>query len=115
MNLQLKEVITLQSVLSKLKDGKPSIKVAYKMSKLMRDIDNKTEAVVQKAIENLMRDKTVFVVAHRLSTIQNADKIVVINNGEIVEIGTHDELIKNECGAYKMLYDMQFKTKEPIK
>lgn len=78
-------------------------------------LDNKTEAVVQKAIENLMRDKTVFVVAHRLSTIQNADKIVVINNGEIVEIGTHDELIKNECGAYKMLYDMQFKTKEPIK
>ena len=75
-------------------------------------LDNKSEAVVQKAIENLMRDKTVFVIAHRLSTIRNATKIIVINHGEIVESGTHDELIVNECGAYKMLYDMQFKTKK---
>ena len=73
-------------------------------------LDNKAEAVVQKAIENLMRDKTVFVIAHRLSTIQNADKILVINQGEIVEHGTHEELLKNENGAYKVLYDMQFKT-----
>lgn len=72
-------------------------------------LDNKAEAVVQKAIENLMRDKTVFVIAHRLSTIRNASKIVVINNGEIVESGTHDELVNRECGAYKTLYDMQFK------
>lgn len=73
-------------------------------------LDNKAEAVVQKAIENLMRDKTVFVIAHRLSTIRNADKILVINEGQIVESGTHEELLKNECGAYKTLYDMQFKT-----
>ena len=73
-------------------------------------LDNKAEAVVQKAIENLMQDKTVFVIAHRLSTIQNADKILVINQGEVVESGTHEELLKNECGAYKLLYDMQFKT-----
>lgn len=73
-------------------------------------LDNKSEAVVQKAIENLMRDKTVFVIAHRLSTIMNANKILVINQGEIVESGTHQELLKNECGAYKILYDMQFKT-----
>ena len=59
-----------------------------------------------------MQDKTVFVIAHRLSTIRNATKIAVINEGHIVEQGTHDELIKNECGAYKMLYDMQFKTKK---
>ncbi len=75
-------------------------------------LDNKSESVVQKAIENLMQDKTVFVIAHRLSTIRNATKIAVINEGHIVEQGTHDELIKNECGAYKMLYDMQFKTKK---
>ncbi len=72
-------------------------------------LDNKSEAVVQKAIENLMHDKTVFVIAHRLSTIRNANKIIVVNDGQIVESGTHNELLKNECGAYKMLYDMQFK------
>ena len=72
-------------------------------------LDNKAEAIVQKAIDNLMQDKTVFVIAHRLSTIQNADKIVVINQGEIVETGTHDELLQIEAGAYKALYDMQFK------
>ena len=75
-------------------------------------LDNKSEAVVQKAIENLMHDKTVFVIAHRLSTIRNATKIIVVNDGQIVESGTHDELLKMECGAYKTLYDMQFKTKE---
>lgn len=75
-------------------------------------LDNKSEAIVQKAIENLMQDKTVFVIAHRLSTIRNATNIAVINEGRIVETGTHDELLKNECGAYKMLYDMQFKTNQ---
>lgn len=57
-------------------------------------LDNKAEAVVQRAIDNLMRDKTVFVIAHRLSTIQNANKIVVINEGKIVEMGTHEELLQ---------------------
>ena len=75
-------------------------------------LDNKSEAVVQKAIENLMHDKTVFVIAHRLSTIRNASKIIVVNDGQIVESGTHEELLKHKNGAYKMLYDMQFKTKE---
>ena len=75
-------------------------------------LDNKSEAVVQKAIENLMHDKTVFVIAHRLSTIRNATKIIVVNDGQIVESGSHDELLKLECGAYKTLYEMQFKTKE---
>ena len=75
-------------------------------------LDNKAEAVVQKAIDNLMQDKTVFVIAHRLSTIQNANKIVVINQGEIAEIGTHEELLQIENGAYKSLYEMQFKKQE---
>ena len=78
-------------------------------------LDNKSEAVVQKAIENLMHDKTVFVIAHRLSTIRNASKIIVVNDGKIVETGTHDDLLKVECGAYKMLYDMQFKSDEKDK
>ncbi len=75
-------------------------------------LDNKAEAVVQKAIDNLMQDRTVFVIAHRLSTVQNADNIVVINDGEIVETGTHEELLKIENGAYKALYNAQFKSKK---
>lgn len=74
-------------------------------------LDNKAEAVVQKAIDNLMQDRTVFVIAHRLSTIQNADEIIVINDGEIVERGTHEQLLQVENGAYRSLYNAQFKNK----
>ena len=77
-------------------------------------LDNKAEAVVQKAIDNLMQDKTVFVIAHRLSTVRNADKIAVINEGQLVELGNHDELMSIENGQYKSLYEMQFK-KQTIK
>jgi subfamily B ATP-binding cassette protein MsbA len=66
-------------------------------------LDNKSEAVVQKAIDNLMKDRAALVIAHRLSTVRNADKIVVINRGEIVEIGSHDELINKKDGAYASL------------
>lgn len=72
-------------------------------------LDNKSEAVVQKAIENLMKDRTVFVIAHRLSTVQNADTIIVVNDGKIVEQGTHQELLEIKNGAYKALYNAQFK------
>ena len=75
-------------------------------------LDNKAEAIVQKAIDNLMQDKTVFVIAHRLSTIQNADRIAVINEGELVELGNHNELMCIENGKYKALYNMQFKKQE---
>lgn len=74
-------------------------------------LDNKAEAVVQKAIENLMQDRTVFVIAHRLSTIRNADEIIVVNDGEIVEQGTHEQLLELEDGAYRALYNAQFKNK----
>lgn len=75
-------------------------------------LDNESEAIVQKALENLMQNKTVFVIAHRLSTIKNANKIVVINDGEVAEVGTHEELLSVENGAYKHLYEMQFKSEE---
>ena len=75
-------------------------------------LDNKAEAIVQKAIDNLMQDKTVFVIAHRLSTVKNADKIAVINGGELVELGTHEDLMSIENGHYKTLYEMQFKKQE---
>lgn len=70
-------------------------------------LDNKSEAVVQQAISNLMKDRTVFIIAHRLSTVRNADKIVVINNGEIVETGTHDTLLADSKSAYASLYQTQ--------
>lgn len=72
-------------------------------------LDNKSEAVVQQAIDNLMKDRTVFVIAHRLSTVRNADKIIVINQGEIAETGSHKELLAKENGIYKSLYDTQLK------
>ena len=70
-------------------------------------LDNKSEAVVQQAIDNLMADRTVFVIAHRLSTVKNADKIVVLNYGKIAEIGTHQELIENPDSIYHSLYQAQ--------
>jgi len=75
-------------------------------------LDNKSEAVVQKALDNLIQDKTVFVIAHRLSTIKNANRIAVINEGHLVELGSHEELMNIEYGQYKALYEMQFKNQE---
>lgn len=72
-------------------------------------LDNKSEAIVQQAIDNLMTDRTVFIIAHRLSTVRNADKIVVVNYGEIVEMGSHDELMEKEDSVYRSLYRTQLK------
>ncbi|CCY63945.1 aBC transporter [Clostridium sp. CAG:967] len=75
-------------------------------------LDNKSEAIVQKALDNLIQNKTVFVIAHRLSTIKNADRIAVINEGKLMELGTHDELMKIDNGNYRRLYEMQFQSQE---
>jgi subfamily B ATP-binding cassette protein MsbA len=69
-------------------------------------LDNKSEAVVQQAIYNLMEKRTVLVIAHRLSTIKNADKIFVINKGQVIESGTHDELLLKEGSEYALLYNV---------
>jgi ATP-binding cassette subfamily B protein len=71
-------------------------------------LDNATEMQIQKALEELSRGRTVIVVAHRLSTVKNADEIVVIDKDGIVEQGSHDELIARD-GEYRKLYNYQFK------
>jgi subfamily B ATP-binding cassette protein MsbA len=71
-------------------------------------LDTESEILVQQAIERLMKGRTSIVIAHRLSTVQNADKIIVLNTGELTEQGTHDELLKLN-GLYKKLYSIQFK------
>jgi ABC-type multidrug transport system fused ATPase/permease subunit len=70
-------------------------------------VDAKTETEIQGALEAAMKDKTAFVIAQRLSTIKNADKILVLDNGEIVEFGTHKELMAKET-LYKRIYETQF-------
>ncbi len=72
-------------------------------------LDNESEVLVQQAIERLMAERTTFVIAHRLSTIRNADRIIVLDHGKIVQDGKHEELLKQEKGIYKKLYELQFR------
>ncbi|NUN09435.1 MAG: ABC transporter ATP-binding protein [Ignavibacteriaceae bacterium] len=72
-------------------------------------LDNESEQLVQEAIDRMMINRTTFVIAHRLSTIKNATRIIVIDRGRIVQLGAHDELIADESGIYKRLYEMQFR------
>lgn len=72
-------------------------------------LDMESEFLVRKAIENLLKDRTAIIIAHRITTILNSDRIIVINSGEIVDQGTHDELL-NRCELYKKLYELEFAT-----
>ncbi|KAF0152976.1 MAG: ABC transporter ATP-binding protein MsbA family [Ignavibacteria bacterium] len=72
-------------------------------------LDNESEVLVQEAIERLMAERTTFVIAHRLSTIRNAHRIIVLDKGKIVQDGKHDELLSQENGIYKKLYELQFR------
>jgi subfamily B ATP-binding cassette protein MsbA len=75
-------------------------------------LDSESEALVQSALHNLMRGRTVFVIAHRLSTVRRADRIVVIENGAIADIGAHEDLM-TKLGTYRRLYELQFADFEP--
>jgi len=70
-------------------------------------VDTETERMIQEALENLVDGRTVFAIAHRLSTLRNADRLVVIDEGKVAEMGTHDKLLSKEDGIYRKLVDMQ--------
>ncbi|MDR4504301.1 MAG: ABC transporter ATP-binding protein/permease [Candidatus Scalindua sp.] len=74
-------------------------------------LDSESENLIQQALKRLMTGRTTLIIAHRLSTIQSADMIVVFDNGKIVEIGTHKELLRKQYGLYRRLYEEQFNNK----
>ena len=72
-------------------------------------LDSASESLVQEALERLMAGRTSFVIAHRLSTVLNADWVLVLDRGRVVEQGRHGDLLQNPDGLYRRLYEMQFK------
>jgi ATP-binding cassette subfamily B protein len=75
-------------------------------------VDTETEKQIQEAIERLIAGRTTFAIAHRLSTLRNADRLVVVEKGKIAEVGTHDELLAKEDGIFRKLVDMQKEVNE---
>jgi ABC-type multidrug transport system fused ATPase/permease subunit len=75
-------------------------------------LDSESERLVQEALSNLMAGRTTLVIAHRLATVRRADRIVVIDGGQVQEMGTHDELLRRPGGLYSRLYELQF-SEEP--
>jgi ATP-binding cassette subfamily B protein len=79
-------------------------------------VDAKTEMLIQKALENLMKDRTTFIITHRLSTVRNADLIVMMERGQIIEMGSHEELVKADglySGIHQTLVEMEMAASIP--
>jgi ATP-binding cassette, subfamily B, bacterial MsbA len=70
-------------------------------------LDSGSESIITASLNELMKDKTTFIIAHRLSTVRKADLVLVFKNGKIIETGTHEELLKIDGGEYKRLYELQ--------
>ncbi|KZE69547.1 multidrug ABC transporter ATP-binding protein [Fictibacillus phosphorivorans] len=77
-------------------------------------VDMETEFRIQKALKEVMSDRTTFIIAHRISSLKHADEILVLHEGEVIERGTHDELINNESGAYRRIYNIQYQDKDKV-
>ncbi|RKL68937.1 multidrug ABC transporter ATP-binding protein [Salipaludibacillus neizhouensis] len=75
-------------------------------------VDMETEGKIQAAFREVMQGRTTFIIAHRISSLMHADEILVLDEGKIVERGTHDSLLNNECGIYRRIYDIQFQDRK---
>jgi ATP-binding cassette subfamily B protein len=77
-------------------------------------VDLETEAEIREALNNLMKDRTTFIIAHRIQSVMIADLILVMEKGEIVQMGTHEELVAQEDGMYRRIYDIQTRIDEEL-
>ena len=77
------------------------------MDEATSSIDSESESLIQRSTEKLTQDRTSIVIAHRLATVQNANKIILLDKGKLMEEGTHQELLPQD-GKYQLLYDLQF-------
>jgi len=91
--------------------SKPALLV---LDEATSSVDTDAERLIQNATEQVTKDKTAIVIAHRLITVQRADRIIVLDKGNIVEIGTHKQLLRKKNGYYRKLYEVQFSKKEEI-
>lgn len=87
--------------------NKPSVLI---LDEATSSVDSYSEELIQTATDRITKNRTSIIIAHRLATIQKADKILVMDNGKVVEIGSHEELLKKEGGYYKKLYEVQFQS-----
>ena len=90
---------------------KPSILI---LDEATSSIDSYSEQLIQNATDKITQNRTSIIIAHRLATVKNADKIIVMDQGEIIESGTHYNLLQNPDGYYKKLYQAQFKNEEEV-